>query len=105
ADPGEAVGAELRTLGAQERIECGAAPDGGERGAVLRADIVDPVREPQAAGAFPVLRYDRRIARHVLAEMAGDDARLHIVGAADAVADIEVDVAALVEVRRRLRRC
>src|SRR5262245_38702311 len=37
--------------------------------------------------------------------MAGDDAGVEIVGAADAVADIEIDVAPLIEVRRRLRRC
>ena len=103
ADPGELVGLELRALGPQQRIEGGAAADGGDGRAVLRADIVDPVGEPQAAGTFHVLRDDGRVARDVLAEVAGNDARIEIVGAADAVADIEIDVLALVEFRRRLR--
>src|SRR5262249_29619906 len=103
ADPGELVGLELRALGAEQRIEGGAAAEGGDRRAVLRADIVDPVGKPQAAGAFHVLRDDGRVAGDVLAQMAGKHAGIEIVGAADAVADIELDVAALVELRGRLR--
>ena len=103
ANPGELVGLELRALGPQQRIEGGAAADGGDRRAVLRADIVDPVGEAQAAGTFHVLGDDGRVARDVLAEVAGDDAGVEIIGAADAVADIEIDVLALVEFRGRLR--
>src|SRR6185369_17734427 len=58
ADPGELVGLELRALGAEQRIEAGAAPDGADRGAVLRRHVVEPVGEPQAAGALRVLGDD-----------------------------------------------
>src|SRR5262249_25266022 len=67
-------------------------------------DVVEPIGEPQAAGAFEVLRHDGRIARGVLAEMARDGAGIEVIGAADAVADIELDVAAFVEVARCLSR-
>jgi hypothetical protein len=39
----------------------------------------------------------------VLAEMAGDGAGVEIVRAANAVADIEIEIPAFVEIRRRLR--
>src|SRR5262249_5481499 len=104
ADPGELVGLELGALGAEQRIEGGAAADSAEHGAVLGADIVEPVGEPQAAGAFEVLGADGRSAWDVPAEMAGDRAGVEVIGAADAVADIEFDVAAFVEVGRCLRR-
>ena len=63
ADPGELGGVELRGLVAEQRIEAGAAADDAERRAVLRADVVEPVGEPQAAGALHVLRHDRRDCR------------------------------------------
>ena len=44
-------------LADQQRIERDAASDGAERGAVLRRDAIEPVGEPQAAGALHVARY------------------------------------------------
>ena len=43
--------------------------------------------------------------RECACRVAGNDARIEVVAAADAVADIEVDVAALVEGRGVLRAC
>src|SRR5205085_5983613 len=77
--------------------------DGAQRAAVPGCDVVEEVGELQAAGALEVLRHDRRIARDVLAEVACDHAGIEIVGAADAVADVKLNVAALVERRRGLR--
>jgi len=45
------------------------------------------------------------MARNVLAEMAGKDARAGVVAAADAVADNDCDSAAAIEAVDRLRRC
>src|SRR5262249_5664948 len=86
-------------------VERGAAADGGEHGAVLRTDIVEPVGEAKASGPLHVPGDDGRAARDVPAEVTGQHARIEIVGAANAVADVELDVAALVEFRRRLRMC
>src|SRR5262249_18480067 len=105
ADPGELVGSKLRALGTGQRIERGAAADGGEHGAVLRTDIVEPVGEAEASGTLHVLGDDGRVARDVLTEVTGQHARIEIVGAANAVADVELDVAAFVEFRRGLRVC
>lgn len=105
ADPGELVGSKLRALGAEQWIERGATADGGEHGAVLGTDIVEPVGEAEASGALHVLGNDGRAARDVLAEMTGQHACIKVVGAAHAVADIKLDVAAFVEFRGGLRIC
>jgi len=47
------------------------------------ATFVEPVGKPHAAATFHVLRQDDRIARDVLAEMAGDHAGIEIVATAD----------------------
>src|SRR5471030_2733155 len=39
------------------------------------------------------------------AHVAADHARIEVIGAADAVADIFVDIAVLIKVRRALREC
>ena len=103
ADPGELGAVELHALGREHRIETGAAADDGEHRAVLRRDPIHPVGEPQAAGAFHVPRDDVRPSGDVLADVAGERAGVEIVAAADAVADIELDVPALVELGRGLR--
>src|SRR5262249_12900033 len=58
--------------------------------------------EPQAAGALHVLHHDRRVARDVLAQVPSDGPRIEVVAAADAVADVEVEGTAFVEVPRAL---
>src|SRR5262249_50840032 len=102
ADPGELGAVELGALLAEDRIEPGAAADGGDHAAVLWGDAEHPVGEPQAAGAFHVLRHDRRIAGDVLGEVARDDAGVEVIATADAVADVEIERLALVEVGRAL---
>ena len=104
ADPGELGRVELRGLVAEQRLEGGRAIDGPETGPVARRGVVEQVCEPQAAGALDVLRHDRRIARNVLAHVAGEHARMGVVAAADGRADADLDRPALVEFRRCLRR-
>ena len=67
-------------------------------------DVVEPVRQPQAARAFHVLRQHVRIAGNVLAHVSREHARIEVVGAADAVADVEIDGLALVEIGHALAR-
>jgi hypothetical protein len=66
-------------------------------------DVVEPVGEPQRAGALHVLRHAPSDCRDVLAHVAREHAGVEIVGAADAVADVEIDGLALVEVGDALR--
>ena len=103
ADPVELGTVELRSFAAEQWVEAGAAPNRAEHEPFLGGDVVKPVGESQAAGTIHVLRGDDRIARNVIAEMAGDQAGVDIVAAADAVADHQVDGLALVEVRLRMR--
>ncbi len=103
ADPAEFLRVEGVALADQQRIEGDAAADRAERGAVLRRDAIKIIGEPQTAGAFHVLRHQRRIAGDMRAHVAADHARIEVVGAAGRVADIEVDIAVLVEVLDALR--
>ena len=90
---------------AEQRIEAGAAADDAEGRAVLRARRC---RASWRAAAMPapshVLRHHGRVAGDVLADVAREHARVEVVGAADAVADVEIDGLALVEVGRRSGR-
>ena len=61
-------------------------------------DRIDEIGRAQAAGAGHLLGNDRGIARNVLAEIAAEQPRIGVVAAADAVADDQRDVAALVEI-------
>ena len=100
ADPGELGGVVLRALVAEQRLERDAAAGGAERGAVARRGLVEPVGEPQPAGALHVLGHHRRVARDVLAQVAGEKPRIEVVAAARAVGDVEVDRLAPVEFGR-----
>src|SRR5947207_353701 len=102
AEPAELRGLELRALGAEQRIERNAAADGAEHRAVLRRRLVEPIREPQAPRAFHILRHDDRVAGKVLSDVPREKARIDVVAAADAVADVELDHLAFVELALRL---
>src|SRR5262249_14748616 len=104
ADPIEFLRIEGVALSDQERIESNAAPDRADRGTVARHDAKKVIGETKAAGAFEVFRHQCRIARDMRAEMPADHPRVEIIGAADAVADIKVDGAALVKTFGILRR-
>src|SRR5437763_15948716 len=102
AEPAEFRGLELRALGAEQRIERDAAADGAEYRAVLRRRLVQPVRKSQASRAFHVLRHDHRIAGKLLSHVASEEPGIDIVAAAHAVADVELDHLAFVELALRL---
>ena len=71
----------------------------------LGATRIEEGRGVAAAGARLVLAARCRIARNEAAEMAGDDARIDVVAAADVAADDEIDGLAGVEIRGRRGRC
>jgi hypothetical protein len=72
--------------------------DDRERGAVLRRDVVEIVRRNDAAAARHVARNDGGIAGNVSAEMARNQARIGVVGAARADRDDDRDGLAAVKV-------
>jgi hypothetical protein len=104
ADPVEFLRIEGIALADQQGIERNAAPDRADRGTVAWRDAIKVIGEAKTAGAFEIFRHQRRIAGDVCAEMPADHPRIKVVGAADAIADIEIDGAAFVEVCRALRR-
>ena len=73
-------------------------------GAVLRRDVVEIIGELERARARHVLHHDRRIARDMPAEMAGEDAGVGVIAAAGAIADDQVEVLAAIEVGDRVLR-
>ena len=101
-NPVESLRIEGIALADEERIESDAAADRADRGAVMRRHAVEIIGKTQAAGAFEVLRHQRRIAGNMPAEMPADHPRIKVISAADAVADIKVDGAALVEIAHRV---
>ena len=103
ADPGEFRGVELRAGFAKQGIERGAAAGRTDDRAVIRRRRIKIVGEAETAGAFHILRHDGRIAGNVAAEPARDQARIKIVTAADAVADVEIDRLAAIEIGDALR--
>ena len=71
--------------------------------AVFRRGVVEKIRRRQAAGTRPVHRDDCRIARNVLAEMAGDGAAIGVIGVGDRETDEELDRGLPVEFLNALR--
>jgi hypothetical protein len=102
ADVDELGGVELQLL-AHGLGEGEGLVGGGQDRAVLWGDGVDPGGGDPAGGARHVARHDGRLARDVLAHVAGDEARVGIVAAPGRVADHEADRLALVELLDRLR--
>src|SRR5262249_30277649 len=82
ADPGELseIDVDLRRL--DDRLSDEARIEDRHHGAVLRCGRVEITHRREAAGAGHVLHDDVRIARDVLADEAGDDARVDVVAAA-----------------------
>src|SRR5262249_24739178 len=103
ADPGKFRGIETRALLVEQRIEGGAPADRADDATVTRRRRIKVIGEPQAAGAFHILRHDGGISLHMLTEAPGDQAGIEVVTAADTVADVEFDRFAPVELRRALR--
>src|SRR5262249_40385942 len=98
AEPGEFRAVERGGRGREQWRGRNGAAEGAERGAVLGRDRIDVLRGAQAPGAGHVLRHDRRPARDMLADVAGDQPAVEVVAAADAVADDEIDGLAAVEI-------
>ncbi len=91
-----------RFLVAEQRLQRGRGGEHPQHRAVLRRIVEDGVGHVHRAGAGHVLHHDRRRSRHVLAEMLGEQPRHGVVAAAGAEADLDGDLAALVEVRHRI---
>jgi len=102
ADPGEFRGVVSRARFAEQRIERGAPAGGANHAAVARRSTVEIIGQPQAAGAFHVLRHDGGIARDVAAEMARDQPGVKVITTADAVADLQIERFSPVEIGRAL---
>ena len=71
-------------------------------GAVLGRDPVDIFFDLEPAGAGHVLHDDRRLAGNMVGEMANQQPRIDVVGRARARKDDHAELAALVELLRRL---
>src|SRR6185503_16360365 len=97
ADPIEFGGLEAHALGAELLVERRGRRADADYRAVLRRDAVDVGERQEGAGARPVLRHDAGIAGDVLAEMAGEEARVEVVAAGRRIADGELDLLAFVE--------
>ena len=80
-------GVELCLAIVEERLERHGVLDRADRRAVAACHIVDVIGRGQSAACRHVLRHDRRVARDVIAQMAGKGARVDIVTAADRGAD------------------
>ncbi len=102
ADPVELLRVEGVALADQQRIEGNAAADRADCGTIVRRDAIKVIGEAKTAGAFEIFRHNRGTAGDMRAEMPADHPRIKVIGAADAIADIEIDGAAFVEVCRAL---
>ena len=87
---------------AEQRLERNAALRCADMQAVLGRDIGDVVGHDQAAAARHVAHDHLRLTRQVAAEIFGEQPRVEVVAAAGRETDIDGDVLALVELRRRL---
>ena len=97
----------LRVVGrlriAEQRLQHDAAADDAERGAVLRRGVVEVDGRNEAAGARHIAHDHAGIAGEVLAEMAREQPRGRVIGAAGGEADDDGDLLALVEIRGACR--
>jgi hypothetical protein len=73
--------------------------DHADGSAVARRDREQMIGRAHAAAAHHVLHHDRRIARNVLAHVAGERTRINVVAAAGVGGDHEIDGLTLVEIR------
>ncbi len=87
---------------ADQRLERRAAIDRADHRAVLRRDVVEIVRQREAARALHVGRHEPRIAGNVLAHVACQHARIDVIRAARTEADQHLDRLAAIEILRRL---
>jgi hypothetical protein len=108
ADPIELARIVARLFRVQQRFERHAAVESRELGAVLRHGVGKAIHQDEAAGARHVLDHNRRIARNVPAQDAGQRAGVEVVAATGGEADADGDGLAAIEIgacilRGRLR--
>ena len=97
ADPGDLGEIEFDFRPADQLIEINRRQDGAEGETVRFGDVVEIIGRDDRRGARHVLHEDRRIARNVLAVVAGQDPRPQIVAATGGRTDDDPDRLALVE--------
>ena len=102
AEPGELERIDIAFVLAEHRLERQSAPDRTHDGAVLGRDPVNVFLGLEPAGTGHVLDDDRRLAGNVVAEVASEQPRIDVVGRARAGKDDHAELAALVELLRRL---
>ena len=105
ADPAELAHVVAHRRHADQLVHHQGVRDHADIGAVLGRDGLQEIGHHDAAAADHVLRHDGRIAGQVRPEIAGDQARVAIVRAADVHADHEIDVPAPVEIGDRIGEC
>src|SRR5262249_32129052 len=86
---------------AEQRIERDAARERADGGAVLRGDLIEPVRQREACRTDHLTGNKGWISRDMPAHETREEARVDVVDAADAEPDINVDALVLVEIRNR----
>src|SRR5262249_56909414 len=103
ADPGEFRSVKSRAGFVEQWIEGGAPAGRADHCAVARRRRIKIIGEAETASAFHVLRHDGRIAGNMVAEPTRDQARVKIITATDAVADVKIDRFAAIEIGDALR--
>jgi hypothetical protein len=105
ADVSELAGVVLDALRLQHLLDGEGLGRSGDRGAVARRHVVEPVGHGEAAGTRHVLRHHRRVARDVLRHVLGDEATVEVIAASRNGADVIGDGLAPEEVLDRIGGC
>src|ERR1700683_1900773 len=102
AKPSELERIEIPFILAKHRLEWQPAPDPPDDRALLRRDPVNVFFGLEPAGTGHVLDDNCRLAGNVVAEGASEQPRVDVIGRARARKDTNADLAAFVELLRRL---
>ena len=98
ADPAERDRIEIGAFAAEQPAQRDGAREHPDDAAVARQHVVELADQVEARGARLVAHDELRIARHVAGEIAADQPRIDVVGAARRIAEVERHALAFVEV-------